>query len=170
MEKTHVFIAHVKAIVPECTNHHCILHHYSLAVKDSKCSENSVGWSCEGFTLYKIKTTELKNFQCTLWWNGQQLHNTIIAAHWSLMAITRQSFVLSIRIVFRRYLNSAPRLQLALAIQEHLFATAFYNWRIQMLSCCNSWFCHIHDSSGSCSQYFESLICKKKILNKLFPW
>lgn len=74
--KTHMFIVHVKAIAPECTNRHCIIDRYCLAVKKRfQTLSYSVGGSCEDCKLHKIKTIELRSFQCPFLCIGRQLHN-----------------------------------------------------------------------------------------------
>lgn len=55
------FIAHVKAVAPECAISDC-----SCCDKDTKCTENVVRQGCEECNFSGIKITELKNFHCNL--------------------------------------------------------------------------------------------------------
>lgn len=60
------FIAHIKAISPECISNHSIIHHQPPAVWKIPDIENDGRQGYKHLKLYKIKTTEFRNFQCTI--------------------------------------------------------------------------------------------------------
>jgi hypothetical protein len=91
-----------------------VIHLQALAVKESKCTEDSVRSGCEDHKFYKIKTIEFKNVQCTLWWHKA------IAAHGDLMVITRQSSGSCIHTALRKFCFS---LLTVLSIFHHVCMT-----------------------------------------------